>query len=176
MKLLAEIPSFPAAARETLETEYGIESAEAFYVHALKGPAGLRTALRISQPELDRLVRIAEGYLSPDYIERCRQPAAKHPRGVILDGPPRANASSSAPPSPRRSRRAGLVHRPGASARRPDRSIRSRRPRDQSHVGLCHTAPRKDHFQGVPAPPDVPIYPRSYPKTDGPIYPKCPET
>ena len=41
MKLLQEIVSFPASARQTLETEYGIESAEAFYAHAVQEPVGL---------------------------------------------------------------------------------------------------------------------------------------
>ncbi|MCI0462711.1 MAG: hypothetical protein L0Z62_37660 [Gemmataceae bacterium] len=85
MKLLEEIVSFPEAAREVLETQYGIESAEAFYVHAVKDEEGLRAALHISPTELNRLKRIVEGYLSADYIERCRQPVIKHPRGVRLD-------------------------------------------------------------------------------------------
>jgi hypothetical protein len=85
MKLLEEIPSFPETARKTLETQYGIETAEAFYTHAVKDPTGLRSALHITEAELNRLVRVVEGYLSPDYIERCRRPVAKHPRGVILD-------------------------------------------------------------------------------------------
>jgi hypothetical protein len=85
VKLLQEITSFPAAARATLARDYGIESAEAFYAHAVKDPAGLRAALGISPAELSRLERLVEGHLSPDYIERCRQPVARHPRGVILD-------------------------------------------------------------------------------------------
>jgi hypothetical protein len=84
MKLLEEIPAFPEAARKTLETN-SIESAEVFYGHAVKDPKGLRSVLHITQAELNRLVRIVEGYLSPDYMERYRQPVVKHPRGVILD-------------------------------------------------------------------------------------------
>ena len=85
MKLLDEIASFPDDARRVLESEYGIETAEAFYAHAVKDPTGMRSALRVDQAELDRLVRIVEGYLRADYIERCRQPTVKRPRGVILD-------------------------------------------------------------------------------------------
>jgi hypothetical protein len=84
VKLLKEIRPFPETARKTLETQYGIENAEAFYAHAVKDPTGLHSALHITQAELDRLVRIVEGHLSPDYIERCRRPVVKHPRGVIL--------------------------------------------------------------------------------------------
>jgi hypothetical protein len=85
VKLLEEIPSFPEGARKILEGDYGIDSAEAFYVHALKDPRGLLSALHLTQPALDKLVRLVEGYLSPDYIDRCRQPTVKNPRGVILD-------------------------------------------------------------------------------------------
>ena len=68
-----------------LETGYGIESAEAFYGHAVKDAAGLCDALHITQAEMDRLVRLVEGYLAPDYVERCRRPDVRHQRGVILE-------------------------------------------------------------------------------------------
>jgi hypothetical protein len=85
MRLLEEITPFPQAARITLETEYGLESAEAFYAHAVKDPEGLQAALHVNPPELDRLVRLVEAYLPPDYIARCHQPSVRHPRGVIVD-------------------------------------------------------------------------------------------
>jgi hypothetical protein len=85
VKLLQEIASFPERARKLLETQYGIESAEAFYAHAVKDRAGLRAALGIPQAELSKLVHLVEGHLAPDYIDRCRQPVTKHPRGAIPD-------------------------------------------------------------------------------------------
>ena len=84
LKLLEEIPSFPKVARTTLESEYGIETAEAFYVHAVKNPDGMRSALHVDRTRLDRLVRAVEGYLSSDYIEACQKPVAKHPRGALV--------------------------------------------------------------------------------------------
>lgn len=85
MKALHDISAFPEAARKTLEANYGIQSAEAFYGHAVKNRQGMREALRVSDDELDELVRVVEGYLSPAYIRRCRKPAVKRPRGVVLD-------------------------------------------------------------------------------------------
>jgi hypothetical protein len=85
MTLLDEIRAIPAKSRETLESQYGIDTAEAFFAHAVRDPQGLRAALDASQAELDRLIKIVEGYLSDDYIDRCRRPAAKHPRGLIVD-------------------------------------------------------------------------------------------
>jgi hypothetical protein len=85
VKLLEEIPSFPGQARKTLESQYGIESAEAFFVHALNDPKGLRSALNLTPTALNKLVDLVESYLSPDYIKRCCQKPAKHPRGVILE-------------------------------------------------------------------------------------------
>jgi hypothetical protein len=84
MKLLDDIPAFPKHAREILEGQYGIESAEALYAHAVNDPEGLREALGVPQAEVDRLVKIVEGHLSPDYIERCRRALTRHPRGLNI--------------------------------------------------------------------------------------------
>ena len=84
MKLLEEIPAFPATARHTLEKESGIDSAEAFYANATHNPEGMAAGLRADLAEVDRLLKLVEGYLSADYAERCRQPI-KHPRGLVVD-------------------------------------------------------------------------------------------
>ncbi len=84
MKLLEEISGFPECERSRLETQYHITTAEAFFEHATRNAAGLRKALRVSAEQFDRLVRLAESQLSADFIDRCRQPAAKHSRGVII--------------------------------------------------------------------------------------------
>lgn len=89
MKLLEEIPSFPAAARETLETHYGITSAEAFFDHAFRNPAGMRKALGLSNAQLTRVLRLTEGYLEPEFVARCKQPVVKRPRGVIVEDRPK---------------------------------------------------------------------------------------
>jgi hypothetical protein len=85
MKLLGEIPVFPRSMRETLETQYGIESAEAFYDLSVHNPDGLRRALGVSDEELDRLVKTVEGYLSPERIALSHQPLVKRPRGLGTD-------------------------------------------------------------------------------------------
>ena len=86
MKLLDDIPSFPATARDTLHRQYGIDSAEAFYGHAVQDSDGMRQALHVSARELNRLVRMAESFLDPDFAACCREPAVSHPRGVIVKG------------------------------------------------------------------------------------------
>ena len=85
MKLLEDIPMFPESVRKTLENEYGIETAEAFYDHAVHDLKGLRTALRVSQAEMDRLVKIVEGHLRPITSNALEGPLMKHPRGLIVD-------------------------------------------------------------------------------------------
>ena len=84
MKLLEEIAGFPESERQRLETQYHITTAEAFFEHAARNAAGMKKALRVSAAEFDRLVRVAEAHLTADFVDRCRQPAQKHPRGVIL--------------------------------------------------------------------------------------------
>jgi len=85
MKLLQEIASFPDSARKTLETQYGIESAEAFYAHTVKDSAGLRTALGIPQLELDKLIRLVEA-ISPRTISNdVASQWSKTRVGVIVD-------------------------------------------------------------------------------------------
>ncbi|NCO41809.1 MAG: hypothetical protein COZ06_33550 [Armatimonadetes bacterium CG_4_10_14_3_um_filter_66_18] len=98
MKLLEEITTFPEGPRLTLERQYGIGSAEAFYENAVRRPDGIQQALGIDQAELDRLQRTVEGYLAPDFVERCRQPVVRRPRGALSpsDYPLRRKAQASA--------------------------------------------------------------------------------
>ena len=85
MKLLREIKAFPAAQREVLEGQFGITSAEAFFERAVRNAQGIQEALKVSPSRLEALLGIIEGYLSPDFVKRCRQPVKKHSRGVIVD-------------------------------------------------------------------------------------------
>jgi hypothetical protein len=84
MKLLEDIPKFPAKARRTLKGQYGIDSAEAFYAHAIGNPEGMASILETDRAGVDRLLKTVEGYLPADYPERCRHPV-RHPRGLIID-------------------------------------------------------------------------------------------
>jgi hypothetical protein len=84
MKLLEDIPTFPASVRTTLESAYGIDTAESFYAHAVQDAQGLRAAIDSTAEELDRLVHLVEGHLPAGYAERCREPLTKHPRGLRL--------------------------------------------------------------------------------------------
>ena len=45
MKLLEEIPAFPAKTRKTLERQFGIDSAEAFFANATHNPTGMAAGL-----------------------------------------------------------------------------------------------------------------------------------
>jgi hypothetical protein len=85
MKPLHEISSFPAAPRQVLEKQFGIASAEAFFEHATRNAQGVQAALDLTAPQLAELLRLVEGYLPPDFVQRCRQPAARHSRGVIVE-------------------------------------------------------------------------------------------
>ena len=85
MKPLDEIPAFPAPVRQTLQQQFGIGSAEAFFEHATRNAQGVRTALGLSVPKLDELLQLVEGYLAPAFVDRCRQPPARHSRGVIVE-------------------------------------------------------------------------------------------
>ena len=84
MKPLEEIPAFPDPVRRMLLGEFGIESAEAFFANAIHDPEALATALHADHAEVDRLIRIVEGYLPAGYRERCRTPV-RRPRGLIVD-------------------------------------------------------------------------------------------
>jgi hypothetical protein len=84
VKLLEEIPTFPVEVRHTLESEYGIESAEAFYANATQSPEGMAAVLQSDRAEVDRLIKIVEGYLPADYAERCRKPI-RRPRGLVVE-------------------------------------------------------------------------------------------
>src|ERR1700677_541608 len=84
VKLLEEIRAFPEAARRKLQTGYGIDSAEAFFGVALTNPAGMALALDTDPAEVDRLIRLVEGYLPADYRQRCLNPV-RHPGGLIVD-------------------------------------------------------------------------------------------
>lgn len=85
MKPLREIKSFPASLQEVLERQFGIASAEAFFEHATRNAPGMQTALGLPPSQLDTLLRLVEGYLAPEFVQRCRQPVVKHGRGVIVD-------------------------------------------------------------------------------------------
>jgi hypothetical protein len=84
MTELDDIPTFPEPAREVL-IRYGYHSAEIFYEVAIHNPEGIRRALNATEEELQRLVGIVKGYLSPRFIEAAHKPIVKHPRGVIVD-------------------------------------------------------------------------------------------
>ena len=84
MKLLEEIRAFPEPMRRKLEAGYGIDSAEAFFGVALTNPDGMALALDTEPAEVDRLIRLVEGYLPAGYRERCLKPV-RHPRGLIVD-------------------------------------------------------------------------------------------
>ena len=85
MKPLQDIKSFPAAQREVLEQQFGIASAEAFFEHATRNAQGVQTALGLTAPQLAALLQLVEGYLAPEFVNRCRQPVPRHARGVIVD-------------------------------------------------------------------------------------------
>jgi hypothetical protein len=84
VKLLEEIPAFPAKLRHTLEREFGIDSAESFYANATHNPEGIAAGLHADRAEIDRLIKIVEGYLPAGYAKRCRQPI-RRPRGLVVD-------------------------------------------------------------------------------------------
>ncbi len=86
MKLLEEIRPFPKPMRLKLETQFGIDSAESFFAHALDNPAGMAQALDVVPAEVDRLIQLVEGYLPTDYRDRCLKPV-RHPRGLIVIPP-----------------------------------------------------------------------------------------
>ena len=86
MKSLQEIKSFPASHREVLEGQFGITSPEAFYEHATRNAQGMQTALELTPAQLAALLKLVEGYLTAEFVKRCRQPVAKHGRGVIEGG------------------------------------------------------------------------------------------
>jgi hypothetical protein len=88
VKLLEEIRSFPDPVRRKLEAEFGIDSAESFFAHAVDNPAGMAQALDTVPAEVERLMDLVEGYLPADYRERCLKPV-RHPRGLIVDPPRR---------------------------------------------------------------------------------------
>lgn len=85
MKSLQEIKSFPASHREVLEGQFGIVSAEAFFEHGTRNAQGVQTALKITPAQLAALMKLVEGYLTPEFVKRCRKPVVKHGRGVIVD-------------------------------------------------------------------------------------------
>ena len=85
MKSLQEIKSFPVQTRELLERQFGITSAEAFFEHGTRNAQGVQTALKKTPAQLAALMELIEGYLSPEFVNRCRKPVAKHSRGVIVD-------------------------------------------------------------------------------------------
>lgn len=84
MKRLSEISAFPEPARETLETRFGISSAEAFFEHATRNADGIGRALNLKAERVEELKNLVAGYLSPAFVARCQQPAPQHSRGVIV--------------------------------------------------------------------------------------------
>ena len=85
MTLLQDLRAFPKPLQELLQTKFGISSAEAFFEHVTRNPAGMQTALSVTAEELQRLSQLVEGHLPPDFVKRCRLPPKKHARGVIVD-------------------------------------------------------------------------------------------
>lgn len=96
MRPLREIPEFPAAIRETLEKQFGIVSAEAFYEHATRNAKGVLAALAIDAAQLAALRQLAEGFLSADFIKACSQPPHKHAHGVVVRVRPTIDSVDSA--------------------------------------------------------------------------------
>ena len=87
MKSLQEIKTFPASHREVLERQFGITSAEAFFEHGTRNSQGVQTALKLTPEQLAVLMQLVEGFLAQEFVKSCRQPVAKHSRGVIVDLP-----------------------------------------------------------------------------------------
>lgn len=85
MKSLQEIKSFPEPTRKLLQREFGITSAEAFFEHGTRNAQGVQTALKTTPAQFAGLMQLIEGHLTPEFVKRCRQPVAKHSRGVIVD-------------------------------------------------------------------------------------------
>ena len=77
MKYLDDIPAFPQAVAQTLAADFGIETVEAFYGHAVQDPEGMRQAANVSREEIDRLIRLAEGHLDPQFIAIASEKSAK---------------------------------------------------------------------------------------------------
>lgn len=84
MKYLDDIPTFPAEAAQLLESRYGITTAESFYEHALHEPDALRTALGLKKKaDLDKLVQLVQGHLSPAFLRAAAAPPVSHPRSAL---------------------------------------------------------------------------------------------
>lgn len=82
---LADIPAFPRRLSEMLAKRYSLRTAEALYDYAVHMPDGLRRMMEVDQAEIDRLVKIVEGYLSSERIALSHGLLKKNPRGVIVD-------------------------------------------------------------------------------------------
>ncbi len=85
MTNLSDISSFPRVHRDRLSRQFGVRTAEAFYEHALRNPAGVAKGLKISASELETLRQLVEPHLTPQFIRQCRKAPPKRPRGVIVD-------------------------------------------------------------------------------------------
>lgn len=85
MTPLDKIETFPAAIRQLLEKQYGLNTAEAFYEMAVRNPMGLQTAIKVSPDELTQLEALTKQALSKAFVKKCHQPVTKHARGVIVD-------------------------------------------------------------------------------------------
>lgn len=91
MKLLQDIRAFPAKHRRKLEGEFGIDSAESFFAHALSNPQGMAQALDVAPAQVERLLELVEAHLPADYRERCVKPVHR-PRGLIVPAPRKRKA------------------------------------------------------------------------------------
>ena len=85
MPTLADISTFPPLHSDRLSRQFGLRTAEAFYEHALRNPAGVAKGLQISASELETLRKLVEPHLTPQFIRQCRKAPPKRPRGVIVD-------------------------------------------------------------------------------------------
>ncbi len=74
MKPLHEIKNFPRQYREMLISQFGVNSAEAFFEHASRNAQGVQTAFKISTSQLTELVKVVEGSLSPKFVKNCLKP------------------------------------------------------------------------------------------------------
>jgi len=86
VKPLEEIARFPTEMRQALQARFGIDTAESFYAHAVQNPAGMGQVLDLPESEVARLSDLVAEQLPADFIERCKAPRERRPRGLIVKG------------------------------------------------------------------------------------------
>lgn len=86
MKPLEEIPRFPIGTRQVLRSRFGIDTAESFYAHAARNPEGIGRALDLSSREVTRLSDLVARHLGAEFVQRCKTPRERRPRGLIVEG------------------------------------------------------------------------------------------